>query len=96
MTKADLVSAICSEVGGFSKKEAAEYTDLVFEVIKDSLAGNEGYLKLSGFGTFSVKAKRVRIGRNPRTGEKMTISKRRVLTFKPSQILRRAVNKGAK
>jgi integration host factor subunit alpha len=61
--------------------------------MKDALSVGE-HLKLSGFGTFSVKHKKPRIGRNPRSGEEMMISARRVLSFKPSQILKRAVNKG--
>ncbi len=93
MTKADLVSSICDEVGGFTKKEAAVITDIVFDTMKDALSVGE-HLKLSGFGTFSVKHKKPRIGRNPRSGEEMMISARRVLSFKPSQILKRAVNKG--
>ncbi|MFH1529160.1 MAG: integration host factor subunit alpha [Pseudomonadota bacterium] len=91
MTKADLVSSICDEVGGFTKKEAAVITDIVFDTMKDALSEGE-HLKLSGFGTFSVKHKKPRIGRNPRSGEEMMISERRVLSFKPSQILKRAVN----
>ena len=93
MTKADLVSPICDEVGGFTKKEAAVITDIVFDTMKDALSEGE-HLKLSGFGTFSVKHKKPRIGRNPRSGEEMMISARRVLSFKPSQILKRAVNNG--
>ena len=93
MTKADLVAAICDEVGGFTKKEAAVITDIVFDAMKDALAVGD-HLKLSGFGTFSVKHKKPRIGRNPRSGEEMMISARRVLSFKPSQILKRAVNNG--
>ncbi len=91
MTKADLVTSICDEVGGFTKKEAAVITDIVFDTMKDAL-GRGNHLKLSGFGTFTVKAKKPRIGRNPRSGEEMMISARRVLSFKPSQILKRAVN----
>ena len=91
MTKADLVTSICDEVGGFTKKEAAVITDIVFDAMKDALAQGDN-LKLSGFGTFTVKAKKPRIGRNPRSGEEMMISARRVLSFKPSQILKRAVN----
>ena len=93
MTKADLVAAICDEVGGFTKKEAAAITDIVFDTMKDALSQGD-HLKLSGFGTFSVKRKKPRIGRNPRSGEEMMISARRVLSFKPSQILKRAVNNG--
>jgi len=92
MTKADLVQAICEKVGGFTKKEAAAITDIVFDTMKDALADGS-HLKLSGFGTFSVKEKKPRIGRNPRSGQEMMISARRVLSFKPSQILKRAVNR---
>jgi len=60
--------------------------------MKDALADGS-HLKLSGFGTFSVKEKKPRIGRNPRSGQEMMISARRVLSFKPSQILKRAVNR---
>jgi integration host factor subunit alpha len=86
MTKADIVERIYKEAG-FSKKEAAELVDLVFKVIKDTLAKGEK-VKISGFGNFSIRDKADRIGRNPQTGESMNISARRVLTFKPSQILK--------
>lgn len=86
MTKADIVERIYKEAG-FSKKEAAELVDLVFKVIKDTLAKGEK-VKISGFGNFSIRDKATRVGRNPQTGEAMTISARRVLTFKPSQILK--------
>ena len=75
---------------GFSKKEAAELVDLVFKVIKDTLARGEK-VKISGFGNFSIRDKSTRIGRNPQTGEAMEISARRVLTFKPSQVLKEDV-----
>ncbi|MBM4371890.1 MAG: HU family DNA-binding protein, partial [Deltaproteobacteria bacterium] len=67
MTKAELVASICGEVGGFTKKEAAVLADVVFNVMKEALARGDN-LKLSGFGTFSVKSKKPRIGRNPRSG----------------------------
>jgi integration host factor subunit alpha len=86
MTKADIVERIYKEAG-FSKKEAAELVDLVFKVIKDTLAKGEK-VKISGFGNFSIRDKADRIGRNPQTGTAMNISARRVLTFKPSQILK--------
>lgn len=86
MTKADIVERIYKEAG-FSKKEAAELVDLVFKVIKDTLSKGEK-VKISGFGNFSIRDKATRVGRNPQTGEAMNISARRVLTFKPSQILK--------
>jgi integration host factor subunit alpha len=86
MTKADIVERIYKEAG-FSKKEAAELVDLVFKLIKDTLAKGEK-VKISGFGNFSIRDKATRVGRNPQTGLSMDISARRVLTFKPSQILK--------
>jgi len=86
MTKADIVERIYKEAG-FSKKEAAELVDLVFKVIKDTLSKGEK-VKISGFGNFSIRDKATRVGRNPQTGDAMEISARRVLTFKPSQILK--------
>lgn len=86
VTKADIVERVYKEAG-FSKKEAADLVDLVFKVIKDTLARGEK-VKISGFGNFSIRDKATRVGRNPQTGEAMNISARRVLTFKPSQILK--------
>lgn len=86
MTKADIVERIYKEAG-FSKKEAQDLVDLVFKVIKDTLSRGEK-VKISGFGNFSIRDKSNRVGRNPQTGEAMQISARRVLTFKPSQILK--------
>lgn len=86
MTKSDIVEKVYKEVG-FSKKEAADVVDLVFELIKETLSKGEK-VKISGFGNFSIRDKSTRIGRNPQTGEAMDISARRVLTFKPSQLLK--------
>lgn len=86
ITKADIVERVYKEAG-FSKKEAADLVDLVFKVIKDTLARGEK-VKISGFGNFHLKDKEDRVGRNPQTGDAMMISARRVLTFKPSQILK--------
>ena len=91
MTKAEIIDAICEKVGGFSKREAAMIVDTVFETMKETLAA--GYkIKISGFGNFVVRDKNARVGRNPQTGEEITISARRVLTFKPSQVLKNALN----
>jgi integration host factor subunit alpha len=90
MTKADIVETIYGKVG-FSRKESAEIVDLVFDLMKETLeAGNK--IKISGFGNFIVREKRSRKGRNPQTGQEIQISARRVLTFKPSQVLRKALN----
>lgn len=93
MTKADIIEAVYEKVGGFSKKEAAEIVESVFKQIKDTLKDGEK-IKISGFGNFIVREKKARIGRNPQTGEEITISARRVLTFKPSQVLKDALNGG--
>src|ERR1700734_4413714 len=91
MTKAEIVQALYSKVGGFSRKESAELVDLVFEMMKETLGKGEK-IKVSGFGTFVLRDKRQRPGRNPQTGEPIKISERRVLTFKASQILKQALN----
>lgn len=93
MTKADIVEAVYEKLGGISKKEAAEIVETVFETMKDTLEQGEK-IKISGFGNFVVRDKNARIGRNPQTGEEITISARRVLTFKPSQVLKSALNAG--
>ncbi len=92
MTKADIIEAVYEQIG-FSKKEAAEVVELVFDTMKDTLADG-AKIKISGFGNFVVRAKRARVGRNPQTGDVITISERRVLTFKPSQVLKDALNEG--
>ncbi len=91
MTKADIIDKVYEQVGGFSKKEAAEIVEAVFDTIKETLERGEK-IKISGFGNFLVRQKRSRVGRNPQTGEEITISSRRVLTFKPSQVLKSALN----
>lgn len=90
MTKADIVEALYEKIG-FSKKEAADLVELVFDTIKGTLSQGQK-IKISGFGNFVVREKRSRIGRNPQTGESIEISARRVLTFRPSQVLRAEVN----
>ncbi|MDD5286075.1 MAG: integration host factor subunit alpha [Desulfuromonadaceae bacterium] len=90
MTKADVVEAVSSSCG-FSKKESIDLVENVFALIKGCLERGED-LKISGFGKFEVKQKNPRRGRNPQTGETLEISARRVLSFKPSQLLRAAVN----
>lgn len=91
MTKAEIIETIYEKVG-FPKKEAADVVEMVFDTIKETLERGEN-IKISGFGNFVVRSKRPRQGRNPQTGESIEISERRVLTFRPSQILRHALNK---
>jgi len=90
MTKAEIVEHIYERVG-FSKKEAAEVVESIFEVIKTRLEHGEK-VKISGFGNFVINEKRPRKGRNPQTGDEIIISGRRVLSFKPSQVLKRTIN----
>ena len=91
MTKADIVEKIYDKVG-FSKKESAELVEMVFDIIKSTLAKGDK-IKLAGFGNFVVKEKADRRGRNPQTGDEIIISARKILTFKPSQVLKASINK---
>jgi integration host factor subunit alpha len=90
MTKADLIENVYLKTG-FSKKESAEIVETVFDLIKSTLEEGEK-IKIAGFGNFVVKEKATRRGRNPQTGEEIEISSRRILTFKPSQVLKAAIN----
>jgi integration host factor subunit alpha len=90
VTKADIVERIHQRVG-FSKKESAEMVETVFGLLKLTLESGEK-IKIAGFGNFVVKQKADRRGRNPQTGEAITINARRILTFKPSQVLKNAIN----
>ena len=90
MTKADIVERIYEKVG-FSKKEATEVVESIFEIMKTRLEGGEK-VKISGFGNFAINEKRSRKGRNPQTGETIVISGRRVLSFKSSPVLKKALN----
>jgi integration host factor subunit alpha len=90
MTKADIIESIYKKLG-FSKKESAEIVELVFDTMKDILEKGEK-IKISGFGNFLVRDKKSRVGRNPQTGKEIEISARRVLTFRPSQVLKNILN----
>ncbi len=90
MTKAEIVEQIYERVG-FSKKEAAELVERVFEIMKETLAEGEK-VKISGFGNFVVREKNARKGRNPQTGQEILLDARRVLTFKPSLVLKNVLN----
>lgn len=92
LTKADIVESVHRKLG-LSKKESSEIVERIFEIIKRTLEKGE-HVKLSGFGKFEVKSKRARRGRNPQTGAAIEITARKVLAFRPSQILRNALLKG--
>ncbi len=92
MTKADIIEGVYEKVG-FSKKESAEIVELVFDTVKETLERGDK-IKISGFGNFQVRQKKARVGRNPQTGKEIEISARRVLTFRPSQVLKTALNAG--
>ncbi len=90
MTKADLIENVYLKTG-FSKKESADIVEMVFDLIKSTLESGEK-IKIAGFGNFVVKEKATRRGRNPQTGDEIEISSRRILTFKPSQVLKASIN----
>ena len=83
VTKADLANTLFEQLG-LNKREAKEFIELFFETIRESLENGES-VKLSGFGSFSVRDKRSRPGRNPKTGEDVPVTPRRVVTYKASQ-----------
>ena len=91
MTKADIVAKIHADTG-LSKMESVEMLETVFFIMKSTLESGQT-LKISGFGSFIVKQKSDRRGRNPQTGEAIIIEARRILTFKPSTVLRQAINR---
>ena len=90
ITKADMVKIICEKMG-WALKESTEIVEQVFEIMKETLEGGEK-IKITGFGNFNVRTKQPRKGRNPKTGGDMVISGRKVVTFKVSSELRKAVN----
>jgi integration host factor subunit alpha len=90
VTKTEIVEKVYEKVG-LSKRESVELVEKVFETLKETLESGEK-IKIAGFGNFVVKAKSDRRGRNPQTGQAITITARRILTFKPSQILKNVIN----
>ncbi len=91
ITRADIAEILYQEVG-LSRKDSGEILDMVLDEIASELAkGNS--VKLSSFGTFTVRNKNPRIGRNPKTGVEAEICSRRVISFKPSQTMRQSINK---
>ena len=89
LTKAELADLLFEKVG-LNKREARELVDLFFEELRGALATGE-QVKLSGFGNFDLRDKNQRPGRNPKTGEEIPISARRVVTFRPGQKLKARV-----
>lgn len=94
LTRMDLSEAVFREVG-LSRNESAQLVEGVLEHVSDALVRGE-QVKISSFGTFSVRNKSARIGRNPKTGEEVPINPRRVLTFRPSHLMKDRVAAGNK
>jgi integration host factor subunit alpha len=90
VTRADLCEAVYRKVG-LSRTESAQLVEVVLDEISDCIVRGEP-VKLSSFGSFIVRSKSERIGRNPKTGEEVPISPRRVMVFKPSNVLKDRIN----
>lgn len=93
MTRADLCEAVHQEIG-LSRAESSTLVETVLAHISDTLVGGDN-VKISSFGSFVLRQKGLRVGRNPKTGEEVPIEPRTVLTFRPSQQLREQINGGA-
>ncbi|WP_425100633.1 integration host factor subunit alpha [Tropicibacter sp. S64] len=94
LTRMDLSEAVFQEVG-LSRNESSELVEAVLQMMSDALVAGE-QVKISSFGTFSVREKAARVGRNPKTGEEVPIQPRRVLTFRPSHLMKEQVAAGNK
>ncbi len=94
LTRMDLSEAVFREVG-LSRNDAAQLVESVLDHMSDALVCGE-QVKISSFGTFSVRDKTARVGRNPKTGEEVPINPRRVLTFRPSHLMKDRVADGTK
>lgn len=94
LTRMDLADRVHAEVG-LSRNDSAQLVESVLTHISDALVSGE-QVKISSFGTFSIRSKNARVGRNPKTGEEVPISPRRVLTFRPSHLMRDRVASGNK
>ena len=92
LTRMDLSESVFREVG-LSRNESADLVESVIEKISASLVSGE-QVKISSFGTFSIRQKNARVGRNPKTGEEAPIPPRRVLTFRPSHLMKDRVSEG--
>ena len=93
MTKEEIIKAVWNQLPDLTVHEARKIYETTMTLIRDSLARGEK-VEIRNFGRFNIKEKTTRIGRNPRTGEKAEIKERRVVTFKPSKILRNHVSNG--
>ena len=94
LTRMDLADAVHEEVG-LSRNESADLVEAVLTHMSDALASGDS-VKISSFGTFSIRDKAARIGRNPKTGEEVPITPRRVLSFRPSHLMKDRVAAGNK
>ena len=94
LTRMDLSEAVFREVG-LSRNESSDLVETVLQHMSDALVNGE-QVKISSFGTFSVRDKNERVGRNPKTGEEAPIPPRRVLTFRPSHLMKNRVASGKK
>lgn len=94
VTRADLTEAVYRSLG-VSRNESSAFVERILELISGSLEQGDT-VKISSFGTFSVRSKKLRMGRNPKTGEEVPISPRRVITFRASHVLKDHINKGCK
>lgn len=94
LTRMDLSEAVFREVG-LSRNESADLVESVLAHVSEALVRGET-VKISSFGTFSVRAKAARVGRNPKTGEEVPITPRRVLSFRPSHLMKERVDAGNK
>jgi integration host factor subunit alpha len=92
MTKADIADKVYEKLG-CSKEQAYDLVELTLEMLKQAIT-KEGHVKISGFGNFVVQQKSARQGRNPQTGDAITITPRRILTFKGSPVLKEKINQG--
>lgn len=91
VTRADLAEAVYQEVG-LSRNESADLVESVLAAIADTLVAGEN-VKISSFGSFMLRDKGGRVGRNPKTGEEVPIEPRRVLVFRPSQVMKGRINR---
>ena len=94
LTRADLAEAVVRKVG-LPRNESQDLVELILSEIAVSLAGGD-QVKLSSFGSFGIREKGERVGRNPKTGEEVPITPRRVLVFRPSNVMKDRINAGAK
>ena len=91
MKKDEIINSVYTKLGALNRVDVAQAVSAVFELIRNELVKG-GVVKISGFGAFIIRDKKARIGRNPKTGKSTTISARRVVTFHPSPVLRKAIN----